>query len=245
MESDGEEESGSAGEEEKVSVSDVSEWVPDPTALIATLQGNGCIYCVFQLEKCPNTGRRHLQGYARFDRVIGMAALQRAMPGGHFEGAKGQEEQNIKYCTKEESRVDGPWSSGEPARPGKRSDITTAREVVTSGGGMRQVIEQVNSYQAMRCAELMLKYKEKKRDWKPNVRWYSGSTGSGKTRSALEEFPDAWVSARNLKWWEGYDAHEVVVVDDFRRDFCTFHELLRILDRYEYRVETKGSSRQF
>jgi len=246
MEADSEDGSSESdeGEEEEKDLPHAGVWVPDPTAVISALQGIGCVYCIFQLEQCPDTGRRHLQGYARFDKPQRMAALQRIMPGGHFEAAKGQEEQNIKYCSKEESRVDGPWSAGEPARPGRRSDITTAREVVTAGGGMRQVVEQVNSYQAMRCAELMLKYKENRRDWKPEVRWYFGSTGSGKTRSALQEFPDAWVSARNLKWWEGYDAHEVVVVDDFRRDFCTFHELLRILDRYEYRVEMKGSSRQ-
>ena len=29
-----------------------------------------------------------------------------------------------------------------------------------------------------------------------------------------------------------------------RRDFCKYHQLLKILDRYEYRVETKGGSRQ-
>ena len=53
-----------------------------------------------------------------------------------------------------------------------------------------------------------------------------------------------WESGRNLKWWEGYDAHPNVLIDDFRKDFCTFHELLRILDRYPYRIEVKGTSRQ-
>jgi len=33
--------------------------------------------------------------------------------------------------------------------------------------------------------------------------------------------------------------------DDFRGDFCTFHYLLRVLDRYPMRVEVKGSSREF
>jgi len=47
------------------------------------------------------------------------------------------------------------------------------------------------------------------------------------------------------KWWEGYDAHENVIIDDMRGDFCKFHELLRMLDRYAYRIETKGGSRQF
>jgi len=235
-------------EEEAPGVSDASPstslWSPDPTAIISVLQGLGGVYAVFQLESCPQTGRRHVQGYVRFSQSIRMGALQRAMPGGHFEGAKAKEAENIKYCSKDESRVDGPWSYGEPAQPGKRSDLATVRELVASGASMRVIVPQVNSLQSIKTAEVLFKYMEKPRDFKPEVRWYFGSTGSGKTRSAIEEFPEAWISARNLKWWEGYDAHEVVIVDDFRRDFCTFHELLRIVDRYPFRVETKGSSRQ-
>ena len=47
------------------------------------------------------------------------------------------------------------------------------------------------------------------------------------------------------KWWEGYDAQEYVIIDDMRGDFLKFHQLLKLLDRYPYRVETKGSTRQF
>ena len=47
------------------------------------------------------------------------------------------------------------------------------------------------------------------------------------------------------KWWEGYDGQEVVIINDYRKDFCKFHELLNLLDRYPYRVECKGGSRQF
>ena len=38
----------------------------------------------------------------------------------------------------------------------------------------------------------------------------------------------------NYKWWEGYDGHEVVLLDDIRKDFCKFHELLTLLDIYPY-----------
>ena len=47
---------------------------------------------------------------------------------------------------------------------------------------------------------------------------------------------------RDLKFWDGYYGQKYVIIDDFRKDFCTFHELLRILDRYPYRVHIKGSS---
>lgn len=36
-----------------------------------------------------------------------------------------------------------------------------------------------------------------------------------------------------------------MVIDDFRADFCKFHVLLRLLDKYPYVVEVKGGSRQW
>lgn len=206
------------------------------------------IYYVFQEEEAPTTKRRHYQGYLRFTGGKTLAAVKKVfIPWGdvHLEPARGSPESNIAYCTKPESRVAGPWEFGEPPKKqGKRSDLAQVRDMVESGAGMKEIATVSNSYQALKFGETLLKYIEPGRNFLTEVRWYYGSTGSGKTRTALEEFPNAWISARNLKWWDGYDAHEAVIVDDFRKDFCTFHELLRILDRYPYRVETKGGSRQ-
>lgn len=112
---------------------------------------------------------------------------------------------------------------------------------------MRAIVDLVDSYPAIRMAETILKYKEEPRTSKPFVRWYWGASGTGKTRLAYEESDkdNRWISGKNLKWFDGYDAHTNVIIDDFRGDFCTFHELLRLLDRYEIRVENKGGSRQF
>lgn len=90
----------------------------------------------------------------------------------------------------------------------------------------------------------ILQYLEPQRDWAPEVYWFYGPTGSGKTRKAFELCEDPWISDQGLRWWDGYDGHEDVIIDDFRKDFCKFHELLRILDRYPYRVEVRGGSRQ-
>lgn len=178
--------------------------------------------------------------------------------GVHCEPAKGTFEQAKAYCTKESDRVAGTvileW--GVPPQQGKRKDIDVVREVLSSGGGMRQVAASASSYQSLRCAEVLLKYFEASRDFLPEVFWLHGATATGKTRRAFEMFAkfkaeyswsddeEVWISGKNLQWWEGYDANKYVIVDDFRRDFCTFHELLRILDRYPYRVMTKGGSRQ-
>jgi hypothetical protein len=120
------------------------------------------------------------------------------------------------------------------------------RDVLKTTGSMRRVAEVATTFQALRGGEVLVKYIEPKRDWKPEVVWLWGPTGCGKTRRAFAESnaDDRWVSNSSLRWWDGYDGHSDVIIDDFRGDFAPFHTLLRILDRYEYAVEVKGGMRQ-
>lgn len=201
--------------------------------------------------------RLHYHVLLHFDCQVALSTVVKLFgddSGVHCEVMKGTFEQAKAYCTKDSDRVPGSavFEWGVPPQQGKRKDIDTVKDVLRAGGGMRDIAERVSSYQALKSGELLLKFFEAKRDWKPEVLWFHGATGTGKTKRAFELFAEkkasesdeAWVSGKNLQWWEGYDAHQFVIFDDFRKDFCTFHELLRILDRYPYRVMTKGGSRQ-
>ncbi|WP_445775551.1 hypothetical protein [Shewanella sp.] len=200
-------------------------------------------YLIYGVETCPDSGKVHHQGYCEFPTNRKLNRLKKFDTTIHWERRQGNQDQAIDYSKKE-----GDWHEfGEKitTNQGSRNDIKLAKQLVKDGAGMARIIDECTSYQAIRMAELSLKYNEKKRDWLPDVVWLYGPTGTGKTRRAVEECGgDYWMSGRNLKWWEGYDAHENIIIDDFRKDFCTFHELLRILDRYPYRLEVKGTSRQ-
>ena len=43
--------------------------------------------------------------------------------------------------------------------------------------------------------------------------WYWGAPGTGKTRKATAEHPDAYKKLQN-KWWDGYQGQDVVILDD-------------------------------
>jgi len=205
-------------------------------------------YCIWQIELAPTTGAPHIQGYAITPTPIRMSGVKKLLSDDvHIEIARGTNEQNITYCSKAESRAPNTLTytiGTPPVGAGARTDLTEIRQIIKDTGSMRKVVEVASGYQAMKAAEMILKYSEPVRNWKPEVTWIYGKTGSGKTKLALETLINPWISGRDLKWWEGYDAHEDVLIDDFRADFCTFHELLRILDRTPYRLEVKGSSRQ-
>jgi len=203
--------------------------------------GIACKFIIVGAEIAPETKTPHHQGYVLFKSPMTFQnAKNKLPPGSHIEVSNGSPQHNITYCSKESIF----YENGERPKQGKRNDIQAVKECIDTGGGMKDIIDITDSYQAMKTGELILKFKERKRNFKPVVKWYYGATGTGKTKRAFEETKDPWISGRNLQWWCGYDAHKHVIIDDFRGDFCTFHELLRILDRYPYTVQNKGGSRQ-
>ncbi len=182
--------------------------------------------------------RPHLQIYISFRRSYGFKSLKKVLGDEtHFEQAL-VEDWNYEL-------KDMDYELQDNRKQGSRSDLKVVKEILDSGGGMRQVCTEVFNLQAYRTAEKWLTYMETPRIVQDiDIRWYHGSSGSGKTRAVFDEFGTKVFTPINYKWWDGYDGHEVVLIDDFRKDFCKYHELLRLLDRYPYRVEYKGGSRQ-
>lgn len=194
-------------------------------------------------KEVGESGTPHLQGYVYFANARGFDALKLKIPRAHILAAKGTGSQNRTYCSKGGSLL---CEAGEIPKQGARTDLERVKEMLKNGGRMRDVVEEAQSYQSVKMAEQILKYHEKERDWKPEVRWYCGPTGAGKTKAAREWLgSDIYTTLDTVRWFEGYDAHENVCIDDMRKDFAKFHQLLKLIDRYPYRVEMKGGSRQF
>ena len=81
------------------------------------------------------------------------------------------------------------------------------------------------------------------RSWKPAVWWLWGGPGTYKSRAANGVLPTStFIKQSSCKWWDGYNAEEVVILDDLRKGDFFFHQLLRVLDRYKLMVEVKGGS---
>lgn len=209
-------------------------------------------YLCWGEEICPTTKRPHFQGFVYFKDAKTHTATRKVMPGRHIEIAKTVQEA-VEYCKGDYTDHTGKYKPknevfkeyGKKPQQGERTDIKKMMTQIKEGNcTMRDIVSTAPSYQSVRMAEVRLKYFEPARNWLPEVYWFYGPSGTGKTRSAYEMCEDPYVCMASNKWWEGYDGHSDVIIDDYRPSFSTFSELLRILDRYEYRVECKGGSRQ-
>lgn len=83
----------------------------DPVEFREQLDANYIKYGIWQQERCPTTGRLHLQCYFEFKKPMRMRAVKGALGDAtaHVEPRRGTREDAREYCRKEESRVDGPW----------------------------------------------------------------------------------------------------------------------------------------
>lgn len=200
-------------------------------------------------------GTPHIQGFTSWKNAKTLKAMIKQMPirVAKVQVATGTPFQNFKYCSKEKNFIEY-GTRPEENKQGKRNDLIEIKKKIANNEKIKTLLEtdDIANFQQLKYAEGLKKYYEKKRTHKPIVKWYYGPTGTGKTKTAYEDFvreaedeDNIYFSMDTGKWWEGYDAQEYVIIDDMRGDFMKFHQLLKLLDRYPYRVETKGSTRQF
>jgi len=221
----------------------VSNYTEDDIVTVKALT-HASAYVIAGYEVAPKTGTPHLQGYVYYDSARSFDSMRKRLPRAHLEPARGTGEQNKKYCSKGGLIC---IEEGVPPQQGARSDIESIYDMLRDGASMRAVIETDPSLQCIQVAEKYLKYNEAPRTAAAEVYWYVGPPGAGKSYAARQWLgDDCHVASRTTsKFWDGYDAHKGVLIDDFRADWCKFVELLGILDEGPYAVEVKGGSRQF
>jgi len=193
----------------------------------------------------------HFQFYVQCGSPKRLAWMKGNVDGhAHWEAARGTGEQNKKYCTKEETRIRGPWEVGQMTRQGQSKGLQEATELVCSGVQLQDVAERfplvwVRHGRGLCDLRRQLALDQDRRVFGPDgpelwVLW--GPSGTGKSRYVAEHWPDAFWKPPYHQWWDGYTGCETVVLDDFQDGSMRLTDLQRLLDWYPLWVEVKGGS---
>jgi len=195
-------------------------------------------FMVYQKEKCPKTGKIHYQGYIQFLLKQTLKSAKTFLnPTVHLEKANADPLANIAYCTKTETRVEGPWKFGEVCKERERTDLKTAAALAIENKFSQINPEVFVKFHKGLGALRLLHNKPQIREVKVTVIW--GPTGVGKSHKANDMLPDAYWKPPG-PWWDGYDGEEQVVIDEFDPEGHNVSDVLRWLDKWPLRVPVKG-----
>lgn len=200
-------------------------------------------------EEVGEQGTRHLQIYVCFKQPVRQAGVKRLFDCDylHVEVCRDRAA-CITYCSKEETRTDGPWSFGQvQTRQGQRSDLEALQEAVKEGhselrlfddyfGPMLRYHRAIRVYRNLRMPAT--------RD-QPMVRCFWGPTGTGKTHRAFseaQEFGEPYVATpvEGQLWvGEGYDGIQPLIIDEFNGQWPV-NFMKRLLDKWPMEIPFKG-----
>lgn len=225
-----------------------------------------CKYYAMQLEKCPETGRYHIQGYLHVKKKCGISSIIQKFKdcedawfwcNPHFEKCKSTHLHCLNYCTKEDTRVLGPWvwplDYKEEKGKGKRSDLDKIVELANSGFSIDEIAAE-HPTTTLRYNKHIQWYIDSynRRNGNNNINFDNnievtcliGPAGCGKTRYVIEKYPDCFQLTKNgdTIWFDGYSNQEVLLIDDFD-GWIPFKMFLKITDKYSnLTLPIKGST---
>lgn len=202
-----------------------------------------CVYMIYGKE-IGKKGTPHLQGYIKFKTLKSHSQVVKLFKKNHVENVK-WEDAAIKYCTKEgnfKERGKRPLTQKKKGEKGEeywKNILMLARQ-----GKFEELPSKILFHQYDTVEKHFNREQSKKKllDTTQQMWWYYGASGTGKSRKARTDNPDAYLKMCN-KWWDYYKNEEVVLIEDFdKKHNVLCHHLKIWSDRYPFLAEYKGGA---
>lgn len=170
--------------------------------------------------------------------------------------------------TESKAYIKGPYNKDGKSKPenpdavevgtmpsqGKRNDLASFHQAIKDGKRGRQLsadhLPVIAKYPKLE--QRLILEEDEETAWKnyedgmkPEVHVIWGKAGKGKSRKVVETFGrNVYIqgfgdgSAKSI-WWDGYRGQDVILLDDFEGGVMSYKYLLRLLDRYPFRMQIK------
>lgn len=215
----------------------------------------GLSYIVYQ-EEIGQNGTPHFQGYAELPLRRTLISVKKRYPmlaRAHIEARRGSQQQAIAYSQKAETRdPHGQWGEhGEKKNQGGQGK-SKYREIaiaINEGETLDNLNDQYPGLFLLSEGKISDYYinNKGKRNWAMQIEILHGKTGTGKSYTANNAYPDAYVApwpTGGRWWWPHYKGEEVVIMDEFRHQI-KMDTMLKLFDRYPWIIERKGGNMNF
>ncbi len=209
-------------------------------------------YIVFQ-EEVGVRGLRHFQGYIELTRQLSLRSIKRNFGNRlHVERRRGSAQQASDYCKKDDTRAANGYRGEGGVMSRQSKDKNQMIIDINDGMKLTDVADQYPE-QFLRSAaniEKLIDIKAKPRTWPMEVHIFYGETGTGKSwvaneKAGEDKFDIFWPNKPSDKWWfDQYQGQEVCIADEFAGQVPMI-KMMKFLDRWEWKVETKGGMTQF
>lgn len=204
-------------------------------------------------EEIGALGTPHLQGFVYFKNGVRFETCKRRLFGvrTHVEIARGTVQENYLYCTKTRdcdavaNEVVHEFGD-KPMTPDEKGETEIERYEKAWQQASDNLIEEIDADIRVKHYSTLKKIRMDKQletdllGVDMDNEWFWGDSGTGKSYTARSSHPDAYLKMCN-KWWDGYDGHDVVLMEDFDQNHKVLCHHLKIwADRYPFPVELKG-----
>lgn len=216
-------------------------------------------YCMS--DEIGANGTPHTHVYVCFASRVRWTTLKRHFPTAHIEIAHGSVLSNIEYIKKTgkwadtdkaETKVENSYEEWgtPPTQKGVRPEMEELFEMIKAGFSNTEILAHNNDYilniDKLDRVRTMLLIDENKSKRRLDLRviYICGATGSGKTRSILDEHGD-FATYRVTDYahpFDGYECQKVMVFEEFRSGF-RLSDVLNYMDVYPIQLPARYSNK--
>ena len=217
-------------------------------------------FFVFQLEEGKENGYRHYQIFAQFKTATRFSSIRKSfMSRGwscqYVSPRQFSVSSCLAYCSKEASRIEGPWTRGEATLPSTDSKtllldtenqlaegLTTVDSLLLNPETRPAVRRHLTYFRAIEEAALRSRWSKTDRSVTTHFLW--GPPRTGKTWGLTHErytYGDFYAVTDWDHPWDSYSQQRVLILDEFEAQ-CEFHLLCQILEGYPLELSARYSN---